>query len=45
MPRVRTEDMGAPRPERVWSVAAYWADGWELRQLDWLRWHGFWTPG
>jgi hypothetical protein len=25
---------------------AYWGRGWELRHLDWLRWHGLlWPPG
>jgi hypothetical protein len=27
-----------------YSVAGYWADGWELRHLDYLRYHGFWGP-
>ena len=44
IPKVRPESQGTARRKtaRVYSVAAYWADGWELRRLDWLRWHGLW---
>jgi hypothetical protein len=45
IPKVRPETQGRRwrQPGRVYSVAAVWADGWELRHLDWLRWHGFWA--
>lgn len=26
------------------GAAVYWAQGWELRQLDRLRYHGPWIP-
>jgi hypothetical protein len=44
IPKVRPESQDTRwlQPPRPYSVAAYWADGWELRHLDWLRFHGFW---
>lgn len=41
IPKVRPDTQGT-QWQRRYTVAAYWSDGWELRHLDWLRWHGFW---
>ena len=43
IPKVRPETQGT-RWRQPYSVAAYWAQGWELRHLDYLRYHGFWGP-
>jgi hypothetical protein len=44
IPKVLPETRGTAWQRKYNTVAAYWSEGWELRHLDWLRFHGFWGP-
>jgi hypothetical protein len=44
MPPEKPLSAAESRKYNTVAVAAYWSDGWELRHLDYLRYHGFWGP-
>lgn len=42
IPKALPQSRGTAWQRKYNTVAAYWGDGWELRHLDWLRFHGLW---
>jgi hypothetical protein len=44
IPKVHPLSRGTEWQRKYNTVAAYWSEGWELRHLDWLRYHGLWGP-